>query len=869
MAPEKKVEVKVLTGVEGLEKVTAIEDQIEKIKKEKLELSIQTNTARLEEVQSRIDAINSELKEMKGKADVDDSEVKKLESELASLETEKIDLQLDIETAKLDSAKAEIEDLDGTTIDVNVDNISAMEAVDQISQGFDRLKQGASEVGAVMGDVLESAGRMEQTETFLSMNLGADQAKKKLEEIRAVTDKLPGDDVALQNLLSQAALKDASMTTDAFEQMGSSAADYMAAMNNFGKSATETQQDLMNYILAGNTAEIERSPILQAHVDKLKEGNTIQERSKLLQEALNEEGWAGIASQDIYNNKMQQFQDMIERGKMNLGDMFLQGSEGAMDFAMQLDNATGGWVGMAFSVGSFAQPLTDTVFGFGQLATGMKAIKDLGFIKWLKDLELWSKLSAAANWLLDASLWANPVTWVVIAIIALVAILVIAYYKVDWFREMVDNAWASLQQFAGVLVDSVASAINWVSSLFNDFTNQLGLNTDDWGQAVLGFILFIPQLPLQLGIALTNAIAKALGFGDNFVQNMVKAGSDAVNGFVSWITSLPGKLQEEFNSMLEMASNFAMEIANRLTGGGAGMVIGWLTGSGEHSPGYMYDALVGELQAMLNAPAEYLAGLIQYLQTGGSDMADALTQAFIGMNFDDFINSLLYLWNTYQGLSDYIFTVGGLLPENVNLTGNQIIDSILRVIAFIVTLPAQVGMVFTNVLASTLGFGNNFAQRMINGAVNAVNGFINYISRLPGIVMGEFNRVLGLVNNFINTLPSRVWDMGQAIIDALKSSLGIGSPGHMFYMIEGEFQRIDDLTSKTRFDTGSIGKDMVNSFNPNITANGSIATAMNVPGGDTIINVYGDVDSDKRVQQIIDTVRRELSWNNTTAGRTI
>jgi chromosome segregation ATPase len=256
---------KVIVEVEAdadVSDVEPLEKKINELRQRRLNFEIETNTSKLDDVKARI----TELENKKATLDVDadDAEIKKIDDEIEALKFEEIDLNLKTAQAKvsLDEVESEMQKLESNEIEVNLRNQSAMEALDQIGQGFDRLKQGASEVGQAMGDVLESAGRMEQTETFLSMNLGADVAKKKLEEIRSVTDKLPGDDVTLQNLLSQAALKDANMTTEAFTQMGSAAADYMAAMQNFGKSATETQQDLMNYILAGNTAEIERSPFL-------------------------------------------------------------------------------------------------------------------------------------------------------------------------------------------------------------------------------------------------------------------------------------------------------------------------------------------------------------------------------------------------------------------------------------------------------------------------------------------------------------------------------------------------------------------------------------------------------------------------------
>ena len=149
--------------------------------------------------------------------------------------------------------------------------------------------------------------------------------------------------------------------------------------------------------------------------------------------------------------------------------------------------------------------------------------------------------------------------------------------------------------------------------------------------------------------------------------------------------------------------------------------------------------------------------------------------------------------------------------------------------------------------------------------------------------MGEFERVLGLVNDFINSLPDRVWEMGQAIIDALKRSLGIGSPGYMYYMFEGELERLDNLPGQMggsiSRNISSMGRRMVDAFDDNrftmdIEGNGSftngsiqeLVTSLGNTGDITVI-VNGDVDNENRIQQIVDAVRREINWNNKTAGR--
>jgi chromosome segregation ATPase len=211
--PDKQVKIEVTTEA-NLDKVQSLEAEINKITKQKIQLDIDTNTSKLEEVNSKIESTKAKLQELKGKADVDDSEIKKVEQELDALEADKINLELAIETGKLNAAKMEVEELDNTTIDVDVNNISAMEAVDQIGQGFDRLKQGASEIGAQLGTVLDAAGKQETNRTFLEMSVGADQAAKSLETINSIVRDLPGDDTALQGLLSSATAKNASLTAE-------------------------------------------------------------------------------------------------------------------------------------------------------------------------------------------------------------------------------------------------------------------------------------------------------------------------------------------------------------------------------------------------------------------------------------------------------------------------------------------------------------------------------------------------------------------------------------------------------------------------------------------------------------------------------
>lgn len=65
-----------------------------------------------------------------------------------------------------------------------------------------------------------------------------------------------------------------------------------------------------------------------------------------------------------------------------------------------------------------------------------------------------SKAWAAAQWLLNAALSANPIGLIILAIVAFVGIIVLAYNKVGWFRALVDAAWSGIKT-------AISAVVSW------------------------------------------------------------------------------------------------------------------------------------------------------------------------------------------------------------------------------------------------------------------------------------------------------------------------------------------------------------------------------------------------------------------------
>lgn len=655
MAAQKKVDVKVMTDVEDGE-VEALETKVNRLKNQRIHAKIEADTAELENVNSRITEVKKELASLQGKADVDDGEVQALKQELKTLEGKALNLEIAVEKGNLDAAKAEIEEMDGMEI-----NVDANMSMQNISQGIAQAKQGIEELKQNMDEVAAAGMQSEQNKAFLSMNLGAEKARDTYQQISDIVKSMPGDDNTMRSVLSTAQALGNNLNADEMKAAAATMADYMSGSATMGKMALESQQDIMKYLLDGNTAELERGSIVSSQVDKLKEATTFQERQAAMQQVLNELGYGGISQQDTMLNKQAEWEGMIYNSQDALSSMWLGAEKGAMDYILKLNDATNGILGMGIVAGQMvAGPLVETMSGVGQIAMGMKGLKEIYAMLIPTQIA-----EGAAGWF--------SIGWIAVAIIAGLALGAAIWYlyeNCDWFREGLNNLGATLQWVVGVIYDSVLGTFDYMSTVFQNFTEQLGLNTNDWTQAVLGFILFIPQLPLQLGIVLTNAIMKTLGFGDNFVQSIGNSALNAYNAFKNGIAALSDSLKEELDDMLDKAWDFAAKIPHPLAQAATAMHNAWQDNSGEHSPGFMYNDFTGELSAMENRALQTKNVLPSIMGDTGKQIGSSFNNT--GLNT---VNSNL-LGASSSSNGDIIINVYGDIDNDKRI--RELVDAVKR-----------------------------------------------------------------------------------------------------------------------------------------------------------------------------------------------
>lgn len=153
-----------------------------------------------------------------------------------------------------------------------------------------------------------------------------------------------------------------------------------------------------------------------------------------------------------------------------------------------------------------------------------------------------SKLFAGANALLDASLLANPITWVVAGVIALGAAFYEAYKHIKPFRDAVNTTWEAIKKFfTGKLgwEKAIAKELSNAGKDIRKFANSIPKFFKNVGK-VLGklfkgfgkLLLYSLVLPVGAAVIITRPLVKPI---ERIFKNLIKWIQNVWKGLVRFL----------------------------------------------------------------------------------------------------------------------------------------------------------------------------------------------------------------------------------------------------------------------------------------------------------------------------------------------
>lgn len=149
-----------------------------------------------------------------------------------------------------------------------------------------------------------------------------------------------------------------------------------------------------------------------------------------------------------------------------------------------------------------------------------------------------SKVWAAGQWLLNAALTANPIGLVILAIVALVAAIVVAYRRSETFRTVVQAAMRGVQVAFGWVLTKVQQLVGWIRG--------------NW--------------PMLLSI-LTGPIGAAVRFILTRWDSIRAGVTSKTNALIAYVRGIPGRIVSSLGNL-----------AGLLRGAGASVIDGFLSG---------------------------------------------------------------------------------------------------------------------------------------------------------------------------------------------------------------------------------------------------------------------------------------------------
>jgi phage-related minor tail protein len=205
-----------------------------------------------------------------------------------------------------------------------------------------------------------------------------------------------------------------------------------------------------------------------------------------------------------------------------------------------------------------------------------------GLKAWLQGTKLISaatKVWAAVQWALNLAMSANPIMLIVIALIALVAAVVIAWKKNEAFRAAILKAWAAIKGF-------VLGAIRAIGRGLVAGWNAIKNATVKAVSATVGFVrkhwrlllaIFLGPLGLILGFVISHwgRIKSTFSAGISNVKTTVSNGIDKVKStfstgldkVVGFCRELPGKILGVLSGLGSLLTGIGKDIIGGLLGG--------------------------------------------------------------------------------------------------------------------------------------------------------------------------------------------------------------------------------------------------------------------------------------------------------------
>ncbi|MWA12572.1 phage tail protein [Streptomyces sp. BA2] len=198
---------------------------------------------------------------------------------------------------------------------------------------------------------------------------------------------------------------------------------------------------------------------------------------------------------------------------------------------------------------------------------------------------------------LNASMFASPVFWIVAAIVALVAVVVLIATKTDWFQQAWSVAWGFIKSTTDTVVAGIGSVLNWFGSLPGKLGGWFGSAKDAAIRKLLELHIWLTGLPGRAASALAGLPGSLRRSAVTGFQAFRTAAGQKASDFIAWVRGMPRRIASGIGSLASLLTGKGRDVVRGLWNGIKGM------------GGWIKDKLISWAKAMIPGPIADALGI--------------------------------------------------------------------------------------------------------------------------------------------------------------------------------------------------------------------------------------------------------------------
>lgn len=287
------------------------------------------------------------------------------------------------------------------------------------------------------------------------------------------------------------------------------------------------------------------------------------------------------------------FLDLAEQGAGTLGDLGGAAVELLVALSPLLGISAQLALYLAQMISAVPTPvLTALAVGIGAVTVASKAWALAQLVVAARN-RIWT----ATQWQLNASMFASPIFWIIAAIIALVAVVVLIATKTTWLQQAWSAAWGVIQTTTDTAVSGVGTALNWFAGLPSMLGGWFGSAKNAAVGKVTELTTWLSGFPGRSASALAGLPGSLRGSAVRGFQAFRTAAGQKASDFLAWVHGMPRRIASGIGPLGDL-----------LTGKGRDVVRGLWHGI-RSMGGWLRDTLIGWAKSIIPGPVAKALGI--------------------------------------------------------------------------------------------------------------------------------------------------------------------------------------------------------------------------------------------------------------------